>query len=34
MKVLAIFGHQFTRLSLFNFYLVRESDSFTLVDTP
>src|SRR5581483_2058460 len=35
MKVrqLTPFGHQFTRLSLFNCYLVRESDSFTLIDT-
>jgi glyoxylase-like metal-dependent hydrolase (beta-lactamase superfamily II) len=35
MKVrqLSAFGHQFTRLGLFNCYLVRESDSFTLIDT-
>ena len=35
MKVLQLsaFGHQFTRLALFNCYLVRESDSFTLIDT-
>ncbi len=35
MKVqqLTAFGYQFTRLSLFNCYLVRESDSFTLIDT-
>ncbi len=35
MKVrqLTPFGHQFTRLGLFNCYLVRETDSFTLIDT-
>jgi glyoxylase-like metal-dependent hydrolase (beta-lactamase superfamily II) len=35
MKVrsLSAFGHQFTRLGLVNCYLVRESDSFTLIDT-
>lgn len=35
MKVLQLsaFGYQFTRLALFNCYLVRESDSFTLIDT-
>ena len=35
MKVRAIsaYGHQFTRLGLVNCYLVRESDSFTLIDT-
>ena len=35
MKVHAIsaYSHQFTRLGLVNCYLVRESDSFTLVDT-
>ena len=35
MKVHAIspFSHQFTRLGLVNCYLVRESDSFTLIDT-
>src|SRR5579875_2152951 len=35
MKVTQIsaFGHQFTRLGISNCYLVRESDSFTLVDT-
>ncbi|HEV2577666.1 MAG TPA: MBL fold metallo-hydrolase [Acidobacteriaceae bacterium] len=35
MKVhqISAFGHQFTRLGLFNCYLVRESDSFTLIDT-
>ena len=35
MKVHAIsaYSHQFTRLGLVNCYLVRESDSFTLIDT-
>jgi glyoxylase-like metal-dependent hydrolase (beta-lactamase superfamily II) len=35
MKVHAIskYAHQFTRLGLVNCYLVRESDSFTLIDT-
>jgi glyoxylase-like metal-dependent hydrolase (beta-lactamase superfamily II) len=35
MKVreISAFGHQFTRMGLFNCYLVRESDSFTLIDT-
>ena len=35
MKVRPIgtYAHQFTRLGLMNCYLVRESDSFTLVDT-
>jgi glyoxylase-like metal-dependent hydrolase (beta-lactamase superfamily II) len=35
MKVqnLSAFGYQFTRFGLVNCYLVRESDSFTLVDT-
>ncbi len=35
MKVRAIstYGHQFTRLGLVNCYLVRESDSFTVIDT-
>ncbi len=35
MKVRAIstYGHQFTRVGLVNCYLVRESDSFTLIDT-
>jgi glyoxylase-like metal-dependent hydrolase (beta-lactamase superfamily II) len=35
MKALQIsaFGYQFTRFALFNCYLVRESDSFTLIDT-
>jgi glyoxylase-like metal-dependent hydrolase (beta-lactamase superfamily II) len=35
MKVrqISAHGHQFTRLGLFNCYLVRESDSFTLIDT-
>jgi len=35
MKIRAIssYGHQFTRIGLVNCYLVRESDSFTLIDT-
>src|ERR1700753_912634 len=35
MKVHAVsaYSHQFTRLGLVNCYLVRESDSFTLIDT-
>jgi len=35
MKIHAIseYAHQFTRLGLVNCYLVRESDSFTLIDT-
>jgi glyoxylase-like metal-dependent hydrolase (beta-lactamase superfamily II) len=35
MKVRGIstYGHQLTRFGLFNAYLVRESDSFTVVDT-
>ena len=35
MKIHAIsnYGHQFTRLGFVNCYLVRESDSFTLIDT-
>jgi glyoxylase-like metal-dependent hydrolase (beta-lactamase superfamily II) len=35
MKVLQLspFSHQFTRLGFVNCYLVRESDSFTLIDT-
>jgi glyoxylase-like metal-dependent hydrolase (beta-lactamase superfamily II) len=35
MKVIQLspFSHQFTRLGQFNCYLVRESDSFTLIDT-
>ena len=35
MKVqrLSAFGHQFTRLGFVNCYLVRESESFTLIDT-
>src|SRR5579875_2820675 len=35
MKVAATgaHAHQLTRLGLFNTYLVRESDSFTLIDT-
>lgn len=35
MKVSAVgtYGHQLTRLGLLNCYLVRESDSYTLIDT-
>jgi glyoxylase-like metal-dependent hydrolase (beta-lactamase superfamily II) len=35
MKVRGIstYGYQLTRIGLFNMYLVRESDSFTLIDT-
>jgi glyoxylase-like metal-dependent hydrolase (beta-lactamase superfamily II) len=35
MKVRGIstYGYQLTRMGLFNMYLVRESDSFTLIDT-
>ncbi|HSU18802.1 MAG TPA: hypothetical protein VLI45_03580, partial [Acidobacteriaceae bacterium] len=35
MKVREIseYGHQLTLMSLFNLYLVRESDGFTMVDT-
>jgi glyoxylase-like metal-dependent hydrolase (beta-lactamase superfamily II) len=35
MKIrnMSAFGHQLTRFGLFNAYLVRESDSFTVVDT-
>ena len=33
VRSLSAFGHQFTRLGLVNCYLVRESDSFTLIDT-
>jgi glyoxylase-like metal-dependent hydrolase (beta-lactamase superfamily II) len=33
MRQISSFGYQLTRLGLFNAYLVRESDSYTLIDT-
>lgn len=32
-RTISPYAHQFTRMGLFNLYLVRESDSFSLIDT-